>query len=264
MKLESIFQNLWDQYSTENPLVEKVHTLIETKENGKVTNDHIAFRTFDHHKINIEAMGQIFLNLGYQEIEEYIFTEKKLRAKHYEKEGYPKIFISELKLKQFSMRFNEIIDGLLEQMTLGPTLNPMWLWSGVQWDMISSDIYEELRNESEYGAWLATFGFRANHFTVSINDLRCFELSSLNRLLKNNDIELNKSGKEIKGCRFEDYLQQSSTLANMVEVEFKDKTMEVPCCYYEFAQRYELEDGTLFQGFVTDNADKIFESTDVQ
>ena len=264
MTLETILDNLWVQYCTDNPLVEKVHTLIETKENATIVNDHIAFRTFDHHEINLDAMAQHFINLGYEEKQEYIFTEKKLRAKHYEKEGCPKIFISELKLKMFSMRFNEIIEGILEQIPVHHMQNVQSLWSGIQWDMIDSETYEELRQESEYGAWLATFGFRANHFTVSVNDLRCFELSSLNRLLKSNEIPLNTVGGEIKGNAREDLLEQSSTLADIRMVQFSDIIVEVPCCYYEFAQRFPLEDGTLFQGFVTDNADKIFESTDKQ
>ena len=57
-------------------------------------------------------------------------------------------------------------------------------------------------------------------------------------------------------------LEQSSTLADSIEVELSDKKMQIPSCYFEFAKRYPLESGELYQGFVASSADKIFESTD--
>ena len=39
--------------------------------------------------------------------------------------------------------------------------------------------------------------------------------------------------------------------------------MRIPSCYYEFARRYPLPSGEVFQGFVPESADTIFESTDV-
>jgi len=60
----------------------------------------------------------------------------------------------------------------------------------------------------------------------------------------------------------EKLLEQSSTLADRVEVMFQEGKFTVPSCYYEFAKRYEGADGKLFSGFVAGSADKIFESTD--
>jgi hypothetical protein len=57
-------------------------------------------------------------------------------------------------------------------------------------------------------------------------------------------------------------LEQSSTLASRVRVEFSDGTREIPGCYYEFARRYPDATGRLFSAFLAPNADKIFESTD--
>ena len=109
---------------------------------------------------------------------------------------------------------------------------------------------------------MASFGFRANHFTISINDLNSFDkLAAFNDFLKTNDFTLNKSGGEIKGSP-QLFLEQSSTLADAVEIDFADGKQMIPSCYYEFAKRYPLADGTLYQGFVAQSADKIFESTD--
>ena len=47
-------------------------------------------------------------------------------------------------------------------------------------------------------------------------------------------------------------------------MEFVEGKYEVTSCYYEFAYRYPMADGTLFSGFVADSADKIFESTNMK
>ena len=118
-----------------------------------------------------------------------------------------------------------------------------------------------LKKESDYAAWVAAIGYRPNHFTVYLNHLSQFkEVSELNSFLKEHGFKLNASGGEVKGSR-EVYLEQSSTLADSVEIQFTDKKMVITSCYYEFAKRYTLPDGNIYQGFVAKSADKIFEST---
>ena len=78
-----------------------------------------------------------------------------------------------------------------------------------------------------------------------------------------NGINLNAAGGEIKGNQAE-FLEQSSTLANKIKVGFVEGEFEIPSCYYEFAKRYKMPNGELFQGFVATSANKIFESTDVK
>jgi hypothetical protein len=74
---------------------------------------------------------------------------------------------------------------------------------------------------------------------------------------------MNSSGGEVKGTPAE-CLEQSSTLAGKVKVDFIEGTFEVPACYYEFARRYKDKHGHLYTGFIAKSADKIFESTDVR
>jgi hypothetical protein len=59
-------------------------------------------------------------------------------------------------------------------------------------------------------------------------------------------------------------LEQSSTLADLCMINFNEEAKEIPSCYYEFALRYPMENGELYQGFIAASADKIFESTDVK
>lgn len=99
--------------------------------------------------------------------------------------------------------------------------------------------------------------FRTNHFTVLVNTLKSIpSLEALSDLLKDNGFALNSGGGEIKGSA-DVFLKQSSTLASEISVQFTDGTYMIPGCYYEFARRYPMSDGRLFQGFVTRSADHI-------
>ena len=173
----------------------------------------------------------------------------------------PLVFISELIVEEFSLEVQTLIKQLISQLDFTNVREPSFLYSGRCWQL-SSEVYNRLRNESEYAAWVAAFGYRPNHFTVSINQLKTFDtISDVNQLLKDKGFKLNTSGGEIKGSQA-DYLEQSSTLANSVKVSFSDTKLTIPSCFYEFALRHPLANGELFNGFVTSSADKIFESTD--
>jgi hypothetical protein len=135
-----------------------------------------------------------------------------------------------------------------------------FLYSGQLWDISTTD-YQTLLVESEYAAWLSAWGYRANHFTVSINHLENYDdIVVVNETLKASGYALNTNGGEIKGDS-EVKLEQSSTLADKATVSFTDKTLEIPSCFYEFAKRYPLANGQLYTGFVAASADKIFDST---
>lgn len=79
---------------------------------------------------------------------------------------------------------------------------------------------------------------------------------------------MNKSGGSIiKGSKAV-RLEQSATLAEENVVRFQDGFYKIPYAFVEFAFRHPLPGKkhdeiweSYYQGFVTDNADKIFEST---
>ena len=108
-------------------------------------------------------------------------------------------------------------------------------------------------------------GYQANHFTVSVNSLRTLgSIEEVIDLLIEQNYRLNKVGGYIKGTQ-KDLLVQASTLADRIHFEFSDGlASDVPSCFYEFAHRLNDSDGQLFQGFVPNNANAIFESTDRQ
>ena len=259
--LPALLDKMWKDYVEINPLAQKVYDLL-AKDDEQILNDHIALRTFNHPRLNIDVMAKPFLESGYKYMGDYHFTEKKLYAKHFEHadEKMPKIFISELLLEQFSPELNKIINRLVNEIPAGKENEFDFISAGRPWKVTTKD-YQDLLKESDYAAWVAAFGYRPNHFTVFINALKKFsDINILNDYLKSNGFKLNSSGGEIKGSK-EVCLEQSSTLANNIEVSFSDGKLTIPACYYEFAKRYPMQNGKLYQGFVAASADKIFEST---
>ena len=262
MPLE-VFDILWRDYTEQNPSAQAIHDLF-TKENEQVINDHIAFRTFDDARMNIEVLSKKFIKLGYVPKGEYKFEDKHLNAIHLEHpsiEQAPRVFISELILSEFSEEFQNTVKRRLNSVGNAYYADPDLIHKGSVWGKPSFADYQFLRQESEYAAWLYIHGFRPNHFTVSINVLEKYNtIEKVNQFLKDNNYRLNRIGGEIKGTP-ENLLQQSSTLAEIIPLEFEEGTFEVPACFYEFAIRYPDANGKLFSGFIAANANKIFDST---
>jgi len=266
MNKDQLLTKLWEQYVEITPSALKIHELLEDK-GEEIKNDHIAIRTFNDKRVNIQVLEKPFLNVGYEAKGEYHFETKKLFAKHYEHatdKDAPRIFISELELEKCSAELQATVANLLDSCDQNAFNNPELILSGSVWNGNSQAVYKSLLEESEYAAWMYVYGFRANHFTINTNALKGFKtLEELNNFLESSGWELNASGGKIKGTP-EQLLEQSSTLADLYDIDFEEGTLKVPSCYYEFALRYPMSNGELYQGFVASSADKIFESTDVK
>lgn len=266
MDKDQLLSKLWEQYADITPSAQKIHDLLEEK-GEEIKNDHIAIRTFNDKRVNLEVLEKPFLNVGYEAKGEYNFDSKKLFAKHYEHttdKNAPRIFISELELEKCSPKLQETVKSVLDSCDQNAFNNPELVLSGSVWKANSQTVYKSLLNESEYAAWMYIYGFRANHFTINVNALKDFDsLQELNAFLENKGWKLNESGGKIKGTP-EQLLEQSSTLADLYAIDFEEGTLEIPSCYYEFALRYPVSNGELYQGFIASSADKIFESTDVK
>ncbi|WP_108804456.1 DUF1338 domain-containing protein [Aquimarina sp. Aq107] len=260
------FEELWKQYAHKTPSANKVKSLL-AGENETIFNDHIAIRTFDDPRTNISVIAKPFLAMGYKEINEYHFEAKKLYAKHYEhadNPDAPKIFISQLLSHHFTEQLQKTVKELLDNVESTIFDQDDLILKGRVWETPSYETYKNLQQESEYAAWMYVNGFCSNHFTVDVNKLNNFKnLTSLNSFLKKNGFVLNSSGGEIKGTPSQ-FLEQSSILADKIEIEFIEGIKEVTSCYYEFAFRHKQENGQLFTGFIANSADKIFESTDMK
>lgn len=256
---------LWVDYSQKNPYIKKVYDLL-IEQGEKVVNDHIAFRTFNLPEINISVLSIPLINAGYEEKGSYIFEEKKLIAKHYKHksdQNAPLIFISELMVQRFSSYLQNTVKRLVREIPINIIASDNLIFSGNNWGKPSFEVYEQLRSESEYAAWVYVNGFTANHFTVSINHLKKFKsIYELNDFFKSNGFIMNNPEQEVQGSP-EELLEQSSIKAELKKVEFQEGIFEVTSCYYEFAKRYKDKEGRLFSDFITQSVDKIFQSTDL-
>ncbi len=267
MDLQEFFNFCWEEYLKRVPTAKKVFDgLIKLEE--AVANDHIALRTFCYPGMTKEDLASYFEKEGMEVRGHYTFEAKKLEAIHLEHKGdprKPKVFISELKWQELSDESQQLLKPLFEQFesnSKGKTIDEL-VKEGRPWTLGYED-YLTLKKESEYAGWMAAYGFFPNHFTISLNDLVHFpEMKTFVTWLKEQGVELNSSGGIIKGSP-EELLEQVSTLADEGLVSFNDGDYRIPTCYYEFAKRYHDDNGDLYQGFISANADKIFESTDSQ
>jgi hypothetical protein len=264
MNKEVLFDKLWKIYTEQNPSVQRVYDLF-VNEGETVENDHIAFRTYDDPRVNVDVLAKPFLAAGYEEKGDYQFEAKKLYAKHYEHKTdtrAPRVFISQLKTAEFSDFLQETVKRIIDKIPEDLLRSDDLIFSGNSWEIPSYEVYQQLRDESEYAGWLYVYGFCANHFTVSVNYLeKLNSVQKVNQFLKDKGFLINDSGGEIKGTPAE-LLEQSSIKSEIVGVDFQEGSFEVPGCYYEFARRYPDQDGKLYSGFIAKSADKIFESTD--
>ena len=263
MSHNNIFNRLWVDYTHQNPSTQKIHDLF-VAEGEKVINDHIAFRTFRDPAIGVDKLSRVFLENGYEFKGDYHFETKKLYARHFEHKTdreAPRVFISELIVEEFSPFLQQTVRNWIDSIPAEVILSNDLIYAGNVSGIPSFSVYEQLRVESEYAAWLYVNGFCANHFTVSVNSLKKYDtIHKVNSFLKLNGFLMNDAGGEVQGTPGE-LLEQSSIRAGMVKFTFTEGEFEIPGCYYEFAKRYPDTNGSLYSGFIAKSADKIFEST---
>jgi len=260
-----IFKRFWETYTHQNPMALRISELFKA-EGEEVVHDHIALRSFNIKGMDIESVSREFISAGYKVADAYIFDEKHLEARHFVHKTIadaPKVFISELQVEKCSPLIQETVQRITEQVDAKQLEDSGFIYRGRLWDMPSFSVYEQLRNESEYAAWLYVHGYRANHFAIRINALSKYnDIRKVNNFVKSHGYLMNiVNGQETYGSAGE-LLEQSSTKAEIIVEDFTEGRFSIPACFYEFTQRYPGKDGRLYEGFIAANADKIFQSTD--
>lgn len=258
MTPETFFKHCWSDYVDVAPQAPAIWDYL-CKLEKSITVDHIAIRTFAWKGIDLNAVSEELLHLGYHPVDEYHFDEKSLYAKHFDAgEDLPLIFVSEFPHEALPTHLKERVEKGLHK--IHEPLSVSRLAHFKPWPTFEKAEIDEIWESSEYAAWLLCHGIRVNHYTVNVNRLQYVDhIEDLNKMLKDKGFILNTSGGEIKGSP-QVGLAQSSTMAPMVKVRLADGQFEYPGCYVEFAERFELQ-GSLFRGFLGASANKIFEST---
>ncbi|OUV50587.1 MAG: DUF1338 domain-containing protein [Flavobacteriaceae bacterium TMED116] len=286
--ITEILESLFLVYSKRVPDVNKITTAMIKKglvnNQNEIVNDHIAFRTMGVKYLGINSFEKIFLKHGYKKMDFYHFDAKKLDAFWYAppSNDLPRIFISELKVDNLSIKAQEIIKSYTNTVTNDPVdkidlNNSLQVSEYLQtplWRLPTKNDYESLLFESEYAAWVIYNRYYLNHYTISVHDLpgEYSDLNQFNEFVKSLGIKLNKSGGEIKVSK-DKLLRQSSSVANQIEAKFSEGEKKlIAGSYVEFAERNILPEFSKInnlkierkhrrEGFETGNADKIFEST---
>ncbi len=250
----------------------------------EIENDHIAFRTLGVPQLGIRSFEKMFKYYGYQKRDAYHFETKKLDAFWYSppSPGYPRIFVSELRVWDLSEDAQRIIHSYSDEVRADP-VDSLDLESGEAvdqflhsslWRIPTWSDYSRLLEESEYAAWVIYNRYYLNHFTISTNSLPSpFDsVAGINVLVEEIGVKLNDSGGKIK-ISPDGLLLQSSTVAELVDAQFSDGDWhKIAGSYVEFAERKVLPEFAAMrsedlkrchrrEGFEAGNADKIFEST---
>lgn len=298
-----VFEKLWANYTTLVVDARTIEQSLRSK-GDIWNEDHVAFRTLPGEHTGKHVLQAVFEALGYKRRDPYHFEDKQLDAFWLEPPGTkdkkcadtaPKVFVSELMLPKFAQDFQDIVRDATAQIRTSPVVKIQslshlaqkgdakaadelvaecvaFLSSGAPWTRPTVAQYERLRKDSEYAAWTLIFGFNINHFTVSVQLMNTFkDIHGLNdHITKDLKIPMNTTGGLTKGTP-DLLLEQSSTLAVQMPVLFQDGLKTLPYAFVEFAYRYPQSgcqhDGfwhSYYQGFVTNNADKIFESTNLR
>lgn len=297
--LSQLLDLLWQQYKGRVAYAAQYERMVEER-GGHLQNDHIAFRTF-HCKTGaqpqgVEAIARVFLALGYERKEEYLFADKHLTAWHYEHRAnprHPKIFISQLEVDRLPQATSAAIEqavaeapdllsatdrDALAALRQGQSLSSdeaevlavhLAKFFGRPWGAPQRHVVEAVDRDSQYAAWTLLHGNSVNHFTAYINEQGVAEWP---------DIEATVGALRAAGVPMKDEfegepgskLRQSSTRAAMeecpvVEADGSTGRLKWSYAYYELAERGDIpgEDGrpARFQGFLGAQATNLFEMT---
>jgi hypothetical protein len=286
--LDKVLHGLMDRYKERVPDVAAILEAMVKEQiihrADDIENDHIAFRTLGVEHLGMQSLEKIFLHYGYEKKDPYHFPEKKLDAYWYAppEPHYPRIFLSELRVKDLSPKAQDIITSYTREVTSDPvtalnlddaTAVDNFLHSGL-WRLPTIEDYQALAAESEYAAWVIYNRYYLNHFTISVHNLKegYNTIAQFNAFLERHGFVLNNSGGKIKTSP-DGGLLQSSTVAEMIEAQFAGGAKQpIAGSYVEFAERRVLPQFAQLpkdqitrshrrEGFEAGNADKIFEST---
>lgn len=286
--IDIVLNDLFEHYRENVADVDKITKALLEREvvqsQDDIVNDHIAFRTLGVPNLGIKSFEKIFLSFGYQKKNYFYFEVKKLDAYWFAPPSpeYPRIFVSELRVSELSQPVQDIIIKYTKNITSDP-VDLLDLSNGEEaaaflqkplWDLPTSEEYQTLLAESEYAAWVIYNRYYLNHYTISIHELKdgYNTLEEFNAFLESIGVKLNTSGGKIKTSE-DGLLRQSSTVSALYDATFADgKTIQIAGSYVEFAERSvlpefkdipkeQIEAKHRRDGFETNNADKIFEST---
>lgn len=257
--LDNFLNTQWLSLCKFSPQVLEIINKLNTELKVKLKIDHVAYRTFNVGPLRLNVLHDFVLDIGYFHTGSYNFTDKHVVAKSYSHlvSGMPRLFLSELQVEKLSIEAQNIIGKRI--LSIKPLHDRTWINTfGNIWfsNKITDEEVNLIGKESEYGQWVLLHGLKPNHYAF---DVSAYNMNDINSLLDSKfKYKLNTSGGRIKGTAA-GLLEQSSVMSE--NRLYTGLTGLYSVGYIEFCKRYIHQGGKLFDGFLENNADKIFEST---
>jgi len=252
---EQLLDLLWDRYSQSVPYA---RTFVQLA-GGQFRNDHVALRSLQRAGSGIALIAPVFERLGWRRAGSYDFPDARLDAIHLSHpDGLPRVFISELRVRELSPRAQQIL-GALPTDEPPPVVHPgpvppsaaliakLAGWFCAPALIPSETDLLELERESQYGAWMLLFGREVNHFTAAVDDVEAWaaKMAAAGVPMKG----------EIEGAQGAG-LRQTASKAAPRAVRTDRGVRDWPYAYLEIAER-----NGGFDGFVAKQARQLFEMT---
>lgn len=293
----AVFDRLWERYRQRVEYVAAYERVVR-ETGGAFVNDHIAFRTFacQRPQTGVAGVSRIWEALGYVPAGCYHFPDKHLAAIHFQhaNPGFPKLFVSELRVWELGREPREIIaryladhhepfplESLVELAEADDSdaepggdllAQAVSQFHELPWPLPEKDDVLALAEESQYAAWTLVHGYNVNHFTSLINSQGVPELGDIEKTvaaLRNAGVPMKEGVEGAPGSK----LRQTATAAATIDVAVRDRgaetTMPWTYAYFELAERGEVTDPDTgrpvrFEGFLGPQATNLFEMTRVR
>ena len=252
-KTISLLHTLSSAISNYYALTPSVHK-IQAMQPSPLTVDHVAVRSFKSTGGILQARTQLTQDEIYRSGGVLQIPEKKLDAEWFYttdpvlRTFAPRIFVSELDETKLSSSSQNILKKYAR------------ISEGTEEDIVSYDDYQNLSKESEYAGWTLLHGTRINHVALTVP--KTSTLIEFIERLKQHNFRLNTIGGEIKTSN-DGMLHQASILSDSIIHAFKEEHRNVPGYFVEFVQRDKYEAGSIREGFESQNALHIFDSTNI-
>ncbi len=238
-----LLDRLWARYVVDVPWAARFARLHE----GPVHNDHIALRTLAAPGPGIAGFATVFERQGWSLGGSYDFADVHLRAVYLKRDGFPRVFISELLSEHLPQDARRALADAAVVEPAPDDIDALAAWFCAP-RAVSGARVDLLAKSSQYGAWLLAFGRKVNHFTAAVDDVELWQLKLLQAGVP--------MKRDIEGAPGGD-LRQTATHAALCPVILDDGSVRtMPYAYFEIAERHRG-----FDGFLAPQARQLFEMT---
>lgn len=224
---------------------------IQMLHRGMLTTDHIALRTFQSEGgiqfvKNALIENDVYKSGGTLEIPQKHLHAEWFYTRHPQFERMaPRIFVSEIEESKLSTMSRSILKNALK--------------SG----FLTFKDYFSINEESEYAGWSLLHGRAVNHVAVDVPEET--KIEEFVQDLKSKNYNINTFGGEIKTSK-DGMIHQASVMSDIVKYHFvneegKFEQKNVPGFFVEFVQRDKDTNNRIREGFESQNALHIFDST---